>query len=173
MSEKNRKIVYGIMLFLGISILIWENEIYRQTFIDWKIPLSILIVSGILAFTIDFKNFKKTYNYKIKEAYFYSIFYYFIGFGSIICSSFMLINYYLSDTKIENHSCVIVERSEISGGKGARKSQPTFIINYKGKNKELVFNSRYVWKQQFYNEVEITTQKGYFGFDVIIEQKLK
>ncbi len=173
MSEKNRKIVYVIMFFLGISILIWEVEIYRQTFIDWKIPLSILIISGFLAFTIDFKNFKKTYNYKIKEAYFYSIFYYFIGFGSIICSTFLLINFYLSDPKIEKHSCVIVESSEISGGKGARKSQPTFIINYKGKNKELVFNSRYLWKKQFYSEVEIISQKGYFGFDVIIEQKLK
>ena len=173
MSEKNKKIVYVIMFFLGISILIWEVEIYRQTFIDWKIPLIILIISGFLAFTIDFKNFKKTYNYKIKEAYFYSIFYYFIGFGSIICSTFLLINFYLSDPKIEKHSCVIVESSEISGGKGARKSQPTFIINYKGKNKELVFNSRYLWKKQFYSEVEIISQKGYFGFDVIIEQKLK
>lgn len=173
MSEKNRKIVYVIMFFLGMIILIWEVEIYRKTFIDWKIPLSILLFSGILAFIIDYKNFKKTYNYKINEAYFYSIFYYFIGFGSIICSTFMLINYYFSNPKTENQSCAIIEISEITGGKGARESQPTFTINYKGKNKELVFNSQNLWKKQFYSEVEITTQKGYFGYDIIIERKLK
>ncbi len=39
--------------------MIWQINIFRNTIIDLAIPI------GIITFIIDFKNYKKTYNYSI------------------------------------------------------------------------------------------------------------
>jgi hypothetical protein len=173
MKVKQRKIFYTSMFFLGLILIIWEVEIYRKTIIDWYIPSLIILFSGILAFYIDFKNFKETYKYVGKELYLYSIMHYFVGFGFIVCSIFMLTNYYLSNSKYVSETYKILDRTELPSGKSAGKSKPAFIINYKGKNKELVFYSEYLDSLNYYSKIQITSKKGFLGFDIITQKKLK
>jgi len=173
MKVNQRKIFYTSMFFLGLLSIIWEVEIYRKTIIDWFIPTLIILFSGILAFYIDFKKFKATNKYVGKELYLYSMMHYFVGFGFIVSSVFMLTNYYLSNSKNVIQTYKILDRTELPSGKSSGKSKPAFIINYKGKNKELVFYSEYLDSLNYYKEIQLTSKKGFLGFDIIIQKKLK
>lgn len=147
--------------------------IFRNTIIDLKILIGIILVVGIVAFLADFKNYGKTYNYSGIGLYFYSSMQYIFGFGFLACSVFMLTNFYLADTKPVKETYEIVERSSLPGRKYHRdERKPTFDINYNGKIKELVFSHKYYEKMDFYTSVELEVRKGYFGFDILENKKL-
>ncbi len=173
MKQKQREIFYTSIFFLGLFSIIWEIEIYRNTIIDWYVPTLIILFSGILAFYIDIKNFKKTYRYEGKELYLYSIMHYFVGFGFIICTVFMLANYYLSSSNTSDETFKILKRTELANGKSSGKSKPVFTISYKGIDKELVFQSEYLDSLNYYSEVQLKSKKGFLGFDIITQKKLK
>jgi len=155
--------------------MVLQIKIYRNTIIDLEIPIGIILIIGIIAFILDFKNYKKTYEYSGFGLYLFSIMHYIIGFGFIICSIFMLMNYYLADRNVKTESYEIVDRTWIQGG-GTRyrfgEKQPVFTINYKGKKKELVFFTEYYEKMNSYKTVEFETRQGFFGFDVLENKKL-
>ena len=153
----------------------FQIQIYRNTIINWLIPASIIIVIGIVSFLIDFKNYKRTYEYSGIGLYFYSWMHYLIGFGFIFCSIFMLTNFYFADQNVKTESYEIVDRSSIRGTTKGRigKEQPVFTINYKGKRKELVFKNQFYEKMNFYKTVEFEIRKGFFGFDILENKKLK
>lgn len=154
--------------------MIFQIEIYRNTIISWLIPASIIIAIGIISFLIDFKNYKRTYEYSGFGLYFYSWMHYLIGFGFIFCSIFMLTNFYFADQNVKTESYEIVDRTSIRGTTKGRieKEQPVFTINYKGINKELVFKNEFYEKMNFYKTVEFEIRKGFFGFDILENKKL-
>ncbi|UAB82290.1 hypothetical protein INR76_05890 [Marixanthomonas sp. SCSIO 43207] len=156
---------------------LYESEVYlmnNQLFLfNWLIPTLIIIVFGIIAYRIDFRNFKKTY-FHYKTIKLYALINYFIGFGFIACSVFMFMNYHFADRKSKKESYKIVERTFISGGTKYRsgEKQPVFTINHKGIKKELVFNHQYFEKMNQYKTVELETRNGLFGFDILENKKL-
>ena len=154
--------------------MVWQITIFRNTIIDLAIPIGIILAVGILAFIIDFQNYKKTYEYSGFGLYLYSSMHYVIGFGFIACSIFMLTNYYLADKNSRTESYKIIDRTSIPGGTKYRigERRPVFTINYKGKKKELVFYSEYYDKMNFYKTVEFETRKGFFGYDILENKKL-
>jgi len=76
MTQKQRKIFYPIIFFLGAILIIWEINIYRETIINWMVPVDIIIAVGIIAFILDFKNYKRTYKYSGIGLYLYSAMHY-------------------------------------------------------------------------------------------------
>jgi len=152
----------------------FQIQVFRNTIINWLIPASIIIVIGIVSFLMDFKNYKRTYEYSGIGLYLYSSMHYIIGFGFIACSIFILTNYYFADQNVKTESYEIVDRTSIRGTTKHRigKEQPVFTINYKGKKKELVFFSEYYEKMNFYKTVEFETRKGLFGFEILENKKL-
>lgn len=153
----------------------FQIQIFRNTIINWLIPASIIIAVGIVSFLMDFKNYKRTYQYSGIGLYFYSSMHYIIGFGFIACSIFMLVNYYFADQNVKTESYEIIDRYELGEGGGRKIShgpQPAFIINYKGKEKELIFYSQYLDKMDFYKTVEFDIREGFFGFDILENKKL-
>ncbi|MDO5970226.1 hypothetical protein Q4Q35_10445 [Flavivirga aquimarina] len=175
MTKKQRKIFYPTIFFLGAILMVWQIKIYRNTIIDLVIPIGIILIIAIIAFIIDFKNYKATYNYSGFGLFLYSIMHYIIGFGFIFCSVFMLTNYYLADKTVKTESFKIIDRTWIQGG-GTKyhygEKLPVFTINYKGKEKELVFFAQDFDKMNFYNTVDFETRKGFFGFDILENKKL-
>ena len=152
----------------------WQVTIFRNTIIDLSILIVIILVVGIIAFFFDFKNYGKTYKLSGIALYIYSSMHYFCGFGFIICSIFMLINFYFADETPVKETFEIVERSSLVGRKYHRdKRKPVFRINYDGKIKELVFNHKYYEQMNFFTNVELEVRKGYFGFDILENKKLK
>ncbi|EDM42896.1 hypothetical protein SCB49_11387 [unidentified eubacterium SCB49] len=176
MTQKQRKIFYPTILFLGAILMIFQIHIYRNTIIDLIIPIGIIIVSGIIAFILDFKNYKKTYDYSAIESYLYAGMHYIIGYGFIACTIFMLVNYYFAEQNIKTESYKIIDRTWLPERVRVRvihsEKQPVFTIDYKGKRKELVFNSQFYEKMNTYTTVEFETRKGFFGFDILENKKL-
>jgi len=175
MTQKQRKIFYPTIFFLGIILMIWQINIYRNTIIDLVIPIGLLLIVGILVFIMDFKNFKKTYNYNGIGLYFYASMHYLIGFGFIACSIFILTNYYLADSNIKTESYEIIDRYELGEGGGRkikRGPKPAFVINYNGHKKELVFYTQYLENMNSYKTVEFDTRNGFFGFKILENKKL-
>lgn len=175
MTKKHRKILYPTILFLGLILIIWEINIYRNTIINIYLLLGIIFITGVIAFILDFNNYVKTYpKYSRLGQIFYSLMHYIVGYGFIFCSFFMLVNYYFSDDSFEKRVYEIIESSSMSGGRYHRSErQPLFRINYEGRVKELVFSHEYYEKRNFYSEVEFKVKKGYFGFEIIIDKELK
>jgi hypothetical protein len=174
MTQKQRKIFYPTIFFLGIILMYFQIQIFRNTIIHWLIPVSIITVVGIVSFLMDFKNYKRTYEYSGIGLYLYSWMHYLIGFGFIVCSIFMLMNFYLADQNVKTESYEIVDRTSIRGTTKSRigEEQPVFRINYKGKNKELVFKNEFYEKMNFYKTVEFEIRNGFFGFDILENKKL-
>jgi hypothetical protein len=154
--------------------MIWQVNIFRNTIIDLKILIGIILVVGILTLLVDFKNYEKTYDYSGIELYIYSSMHYIFGFGFIACSIFMLTNFYLADETPVKQTYEIMDRSSLSGRKyHLDERKPTFDINYNGKIKELVFPHKYYENMEFYSNVELEIWKGYFGFDILKNKTLK
>ena len=151
----------------------WQITIFRNTIIDLKILIGIILAVGLITFLIDFKNYGKTYKYSGIGLYFYSLMHYICGFGFIACSIFMLTNYYMADLEPIKETYEIVGRSSLPGRKYHRdERKPTFDINYNGKIKELVFPHKYYEEMESYSIVELEVRKGYFGFDILENRKL-
>lgn len=173
MTKKQRKILYPTIFILGLFLMAWQVTIFRNTIIDLLIPIGIIFTVGRIASILDVKNYGRTYKYSGIKLYLYSSMHYLFGYGFIVYSIFMLTNFYLADKNHIKKSFEIVERSSISESKHHReKRKPTFKINYKGKIKELVFQHKYYEKREFYKNVELEIQKGYFGFDILKNKKL-
>jgi hypothetical protein len=173
MKRKQRKILYPVILISGLFLMAWQVVIFRNTIIDYSILIGIILIIGVITFGLDFKNYGKTYSYSGIGLYFYSSMHYFFGYGFIVCSIFMLTNFYLADKNPIKKRFEIVERSSLPGSKHRREERkPTFRIIYKGKEKELVFQHKYFEKMKSYKNVELEIRKGYFGFDILENKKL-
>jgi hypothetical protein len=173
MSLKIRKFYYPFIFFLGLILIIFEIEIFRNTIIDLNILMSLILLSGLLFLLFDFKNYKKTYNYNGLKLYFNSIINFIVGYGFTVCSIFMFTNYYFASDVIEDKEFKIIKRSSLPGGKNSRdKRKPTFTINFEGQEKELVFKNEYYETMDNFGSIEISVQKGYFGFYILKNKKL-
>ena len=151
----------------------FQIQIFRNTIINWFIPALIVTTVGIIAYKIDFPNFKNTY-FHYNTIQLFAVMNYIIGFGFIACSVFMFMNYHFAEKKSNKESYKIVKRTFIRGGSkyGIGEEQPVFTINYKGLKKELVFNHQYFEKMNQFRTVELKTRNGLFGFDILEDIKL-
>lgn len=174
MNKKHRKILYPTFFFIGLLLMAWQISIFRNTIIDKKILICIVLIIGITSYILDFNNYKKTYNYTGIPLHIYALMHYFFGYGFIFCSLLVLTNYYLADKKTIKKEFNIIERTSLPGRKNHRSERkPTFTINYNGKNKELVFPHVFYKNMNFYTSVEFDVRKGYFGYEIIENKKLK
>ena len=175
MTHKQRYTCYSTLYFLGILLMFFQIHAYRNTLINWLIPTSLVLGVTIFVLIIDFKNFKRTYICSGNE-WFMTLMHYIIGFGFTVSSVFMLTNYYLADQKSNIENYKIVDRTRIEGSGPTYnygREQVVFTINYHGKEKELIFSSDKNDNFDFYRTVEIETQKGFLGFDILRSKKLQ
>lgn len=175
MTKKQRKIFYGLFFFIGLALMLWQILIYRTTIIPSGLLAGIVFSVGTLTFLLDYRYYKKTYD---RYSWFRLLFYGFlqstISYGFIACSFFVLTNYYFADEEVTQKAYSITKRSSLPGSKGSRsKRKPTFYINYKGIEKELVFPHEFYSDRHNYNLIVFEIRKGYFGFDILLNKELK
>ncbi len=86
----------------------------------------------------------------------------------------MMINYYFADHPKKTESYEIVDRTWLPGRlRFGTDNIPVFTININGTRKELVFHSKFYEDMNSYRFVEFETGKGFFGFDIVKNKKLK
>ena len=165
------KIINGVLgtLFIGSLLLtMWEIDIYEKTFIPFKFPFLIWVLTG-LAFTPFFKRILTIYF--TTPFLFLQIVYNIVTWGGLFVSAFMFANYYLADK-----TTIVINEKIISTGHLARGSRgtcekPFIIINYNGQEKQLVF---YCDTQvELYKSVDLTIANGFLGYDIVKNFDLK
>jgi len=169
MTKTQNKLFYKIIFFTGLVAMIWEIHIYRQTIIDLRILLEIVLLVGFLTMFFSLNDFQKLFKYSRKSSlYFWTFFQSTVSWGFLTCSVFMFTNYYMASKESNKQMFDIVERSSMSGRKYHREERkPTFSIMYNGKLKKLVFDHKFYEKINTYQSIELEIRKGYFGFDVL------
>lgn len=172
--NKKRNIFYHLILFLGLFFMIWEISIYRKTIIPIRLLIILIFSVGSLATILDFKNIKNTYDLNGSILYFLAFAQNILSWGFLACSILVLSNYYFSEGEIKEKTYKIVERSSMPGYKGSRsKRTPLVRINYEGKMKSLVFPKKYYGRLDDFKYVDVSIQKGFLFWDIIINQELK
>ena len=162
------KTFYTLTLFIGIILLLWEIHIYRKTLIDLYIPLLLKVIPGVIAYLLIRDHYRRTY---IIDGVFFPLGQSVLSVGFITCFMFMAANYYLADSKnTKTQQFWIKEKATIQGRR--TKPQPMIIIEYNGKDHELIFPSNYVKDALASSKVELILKPGFFGFDVIEKQGL-
>jgi len=171
--DKRRDNIYQILLVVGLLLIVWEITIFRKTVVSLSLLLSIIACIGIATTSLDFKNFKNTYDLQGWKLYFFVLIQNILSWGFIACSILVLSNYYLSEGQPIEKTYEIVETSSMPGNSRNRsKRKPLVRINYEGEIKELVFSSQYYHDLGDYKFVTITTKKGRLNWDIILNQKL-
>jgi hypothetical protein len=154
--------------FLAIALLIWQMSIYRKTFIDILIPLSILIVGGLSLFFILRKriNYYKNFRFGILIQSIHGL----ILFGSYLVFLFMALNFILPSKAVQRIQLKIQKEDRFGESRRSNSiGDPYAIVNYKGIRKQLVFPKRTVLRKGDY--VNLKIKKGLFGFYIVDEMK--
>jgi len=160
------KLINGILatLFIGSLLLtIWEINIYQKTFIPFKVPCLIWILTG-LAFTPFMKRTLAIY-FSI-PVLFFQIIYNVVTWGGLFGSAYILVNYYLAEKESIMINEKILSTGHLARGSKVHCEQPYIIINYNGQDKQLVY---YCGTQvESYKSVDLTIAKGFWGYDNVV-----
>lgn len=160
------------LFFSGAILIIWEINIYRETFIPVYIPLSIWLLTGILITPF----FKKTFNIYCFNQYTpgkTSMFFHYmsnvVSFGGILVFFFMWINRACNDNEKNVVVLPVVSNGHLSRSKGSC-GLPYVHVIYQDMEKELIFSCG--TEVENFDKVYVETVGGFFGFDVITRKTL-
>ena len=164
-NEKIWKGFYTVSFLVGLVLLVFEITIYRKTIIDIYIPISIILVVGLLTFYLNRDHYKKTYALK---GNFFPVIQNLFSWGAISCYIVMATNYYSADKITTEYQFQIKEKSSMPGRKYHRNErQPLVRIDYFGFEKELVFRYADTEKVNKADSIRVTVRKGRLGFDIL------
>jgi tetratricopeptide (TPR) repeat protein len=159
---KNRNRIMSILTLGSLLLIIWEMFIFRKTFISFLIPLSILIVGGLIAF-IALKDKIKYYNQNEHSVYLQAI-HGIILFGGLLMFAFMGANYYFVNHKEIKLNLKVEETGRLARGRRGC-GNPYAMVNYNNTQKQLIFPCNV--KLENCSSVKVALKEGLFGFVVI------
>jgi hypothetical protein len=161
--------VVGILVlplfYLGVYLTISAIEIYRETIINWTIPLLIWLTSGfcILPFTYSFLKEPGKKSYAT-----WQLLYNCITFGGIMFYLVMTLNFNFTSYRISRQKIKIKEKGHLSNFRSCGNPYTRVIIN--GNDKELIFDCGTNIDKS--TNVVLTIKNGLFGFDIITNKIL-
>jgi hypothetical protein len=162
--------LYTLTLFLGLILMFLEIFIYRKTFIDLGIIISLILFVGMIVFVFSKQHYKKTYNLK---GNFFPLMQSIFSWGFIACYLFLALNFYFADKKIIEWVLPIKSKSSIPGYRPMSLRQPTIKFNYGKFEKELVFYYSETAVVDTSQKIKLQIRVGAFGYDIIDHYELK
>ena len=166
LTEKNDRFM-SILTFVSLGLIAWEMFIYRKTFINIFIPLSLLLIGGPILF-FSFRKKIKFYR-ETDHGILSQIVHGTILFGGTFMFVFMFLNYYLPFHKTETVELRVVEIGNLTSKRGC--DAPYAIVDYYGFEKQLIFPCKTNLSRANYIKVEL--KKGLFGFMIVKDAKLE
>ena len=164
-NEKLWKRFYEATGFLGIVLIVFEITIYRKTIIYTYIPISIILLVGLITFYFNRQHYKKTY---LLTGNFFPIMQHIVSWGFIASYIFMATNYFFAHKQISEYTFEIKEKNSMSGSKGHRSErQPLVGVDYFNFEKDLVFRFVDTDKVNKADSVIVKVRKGGLGFDIL------
>jgi energy-coupling factor transporter transmembrane protein EcfT len=156
-------IFYTLTGLLGLILIYFEILIFRKTIINVWIPLSIIFLFGLFTFLFTKGHYKKTYHL---SGNFLPLLHSIVSLGLIACYIFMAANYYLSGERSVSKAKILKTGHLAKGRRGC--ANPYCEIKINGLEKQLIFPCGFDIDNS--NTVILTVEKGFFGFDVVIDK---
>ncbi|WP_162051436.1 hypothetical protein [Pontibacter pamirensis] len=156
-------VLFGYLIG-GMSAL-YAGHQYNKTFIDYKIPILIAVISGVI-FSLPTNKYLKEYSGK-KFRYSGHLFWSILTFGGFITGLLFLINSVFGEEQTEASKKPIVDVTHVS-----RSGSVYAEIKFKDYSKDIRFDSDEERQVKAANYVILTTQEGLFGYSIIKEIKL-
>ena len=156
------------LLIISLLLTFWEINIYQKTFIPFKIPFLIWVLTGLILtpfmtriltiyFTTPFLPLQIVYNI--------------VTWGGLTVTIFMLANYYFAEKTTVVITEKIISTGHLARGLRGHCEKPFIIINYDGQEKQLIY---YCDTQvEKYSSVVLTIASGFCGYDIITNSDLK
>lgn len=165
-NQKSDRLM-SIMTFVSIGAIIWEISLFRKTFINVSIPLTLLIGGGFILFLL----FRNKIRYYVENAYgfFLQAFHGIILFGGLLMFFFMALNFYIPTGKIELVDLKIIKTGTLSKGRHGG-GNPYAVVDYHGFEKQLIFSSSSNLDNA--ERIKVHLQKGVLGFLIVKDKKL-
>ncbi|WP_264524687.1 hypothetical protein [Flavobacterium sp. N502536] len=142
------------------------RQYYNFIIIEFHFLFYIYLISS-LVFGLLFYKYQKNHEGKSFKIWNYSLSIIII-YGSISCATFILSNDYLSTNKEYSIISPILEKHE-----NYRNSPNYIVVDIEGTKREINIHDYDFKEISIYNFARITIKKGYWGFPIIIETKLK
>ncbi|WP_343747601.1 tetratricopeptide repeat protein [Fluviicola sp.] len=163
--KPNRKKQTGLSIGLigFLLLLIWEVDLYRETFISLWTALVIYIGGGSIAFFL-LRNRMRNYKRRVET---YGIWWTTLAgiffSGGVVLTLVMTLNYYIPLEKKPETIFLKVIKTGRFGGRGSK--DPYVIVDYNGFEKQLVFD----YSTDVINSklVKVSLRKGIFGFRTV------
>ena len=177
---KRGKLFYEITFGIGMILIFAQIPFILKTIIDFYIPIIIVLIVGFISCLIDYKNYSDLYGYKNirgsfnysgKQRYLNPFMHFSASYGGIIIFLFFSLNYYLSDNIEIRTEYNIIDRGSYNI-KNSSGKKPYFVIKYNGKKKEFVFTENDFKGLNDSEKIELTTKKGFFDYDILIDKKM-
>jgi hypothetical protein len=155
-----------VLFMASIGLAIYTVNLYRITIIG-KDTLFIVSTIGVLIGLLLIRVFIKN-----ADSNFWT---YLIGIIiSISVSNFglLFLNQTFSDKEIKNEIFQIEKRGTLGRGKSSKCFQPYVVIDFHGKEKEIVFYCDSSEQLKLASNLSIAYSKGLFGLEIIKSKKL-
>lgn len=157
-KDKRLSKIIILSYILSFVFIIYIGRQYYFTIIDFKIPISIWLCSGLLFGILTKKYFQNTLkDFTLKNHYFYSI----LIIGSFATASFFLLNNSFSNTEPYLTKVPIIEIRSM------KRSGYYVTVQTKDLNKDLVFPEEDKAKIDASSFVVLYLTKGGLGFEII------
>lgn len=159
-------IIFSALFIAGLLITVLEINIYRNTFINYTIPAAIWLLPGIIP-AFMFRSF--WVKYISTESLFLILVYNICTWGGFATYIFMASNFYFTQNKTTTEVLHILSIGKLAKGRDDC-SQPYANIVHNWEEKEIFFDCDV--PVSIFNAVELKTQTGLWGYEVIIEKHL-
>lgn len=170
METKNKRLnnINLLALIIG-GILVFINAgIFEKTMMPEYIPLGIMIVVGIVAKKQLLPKEELVGFNRLFVAYSRSI----VSWGSIVCAFFMLTNYYIKRDDLKQEEVAVIYQTKRPKQKYSKIDFLYLTVDYHGQNKTFTFGPKYVISQKKYKKMALSTQKGAWGYPIIIDKRI-
>jgi hypothetical protein len=170
-NKKNRKLFYESTFVIGMILFFASLYFASRTLIDFITPISIFLIFGLIVFFMERKNYNDTYNY---HGYSFSFMHLTSSFGGFALFLFFFLNYSIRSNEVKIQEYEILDRYSSNGGKGERDIlHPNYIINYRNNKKTISFPKEFYSEMNSSKKIVLKTSKGFFGFEILLNQTLK
>lgn len=155
-----------VVFIVCMCLAIWSIEIYRNTFINWKI-LAAYIFIGCIVITFFF--WKKILT--LCTSVWLSFFIFYSSLGAFLHFGFLFFNQQFADNAISKEIFKIEDTGRMASGRSGC-GKPYAVINFHGLEKDMIFSCDDIGIIKQYDRIEVTYSPGLFGYEVIQQKKL-
>jgi hypothetical protein len=154
------------ILFIGtLYLTVFEIHIYRKTLIHWAVPTSIWFLTGLILTPLTNNFLKKHYD---TSGFFLQLVFNVVTWGGLLLYGLMATNYYFPSDGSKLLSTKIINKGNLSKGRGGGCAEPYCDVIIDKTEKQLFFSCGIDIEN--FDYIDLTIKKGLWGFDIITDK---